>query len=78
MPLLQRHLRLSLDGPWTEYRWFEEVCKTKILGLCIKHDYVEHIEKDFNFTLFEDRKKFNDMDFDCSVRHRPGQQEEHP
>lgn len=31
----------------------------------------EKIEHDFDLTKIEDRKKFNDMGFDCSVRERP-------
>lgn len=37
------------------------------LGTC----YDETIEKDFDFNKVEDRKKFNEMGFDCSVRKRP-------
>jgi hypothetical protein len=71
LPLPQRHLRLSLDGPFTEYRWFETICVKRFLGLCINHNNIEHIEKDFDFTNPEDRAKFNSMNFDCSVRERP-------
>lgn len=71
MPLNQRHLRISLDEPKTEYRWHESVCLHKVLGLCVYYKRVEHIENDFDFTKPEDRIKFNDMGFDCSVRKRP-------
>jgi len=42
-----------------------------MLGICIKHEQVEHLEVDFNFEKEEDRAKFNDMGFDCSVRVQP-------
>jgi len=76
-PLNQRHLRVSLDGAFTEYRWYERVCAKKLLGICVKHEDLEHLEKDFDFDKVDDRKKFNDMGFDCSVRKRPGQAEAH-
>ena len=69
--LKERHLRVSKDGPFTEYRWFETVCRKKALGICFKTDRVEHIERDFDFTKADDRAKFNDMGFDCSVRNMP-------
>lgn len=76
--LNQRQLRVSLEGPWTEYRWYEEKCKTRILGVCVAHTYTEHIERDFDFTKAEDRKKFLEMGFFCGVRKIPkgGQQDE--
>ena len=71
LPLLKdRHLRISNDGPYTEYRWSETVCAKKFLGLCVKHEDLEHIEHDFDLTKKEDRVKFNTMGFDCSVRER--------
>lgn len=67
-PLNKRHLRVSKDGPFTEYRWFEKYgCGIMKLGTC----YREHIERDFDFTKAEDRARFNDMGFDCSVREMP-------
>lgn len=70
-PLNKRHLRVSRAGPFTEYRWTERACKTRVLGLCIKNESIEHIEHDFDFTKEADRKNFNDMGFDCSVREMP-------
>jgi len=35
------------------------------------YDSVERIEKDFDLTKAEDRKKLNDMSFDLSVVERP-------
>jgi hypothetical protein len=61
-PLNQRHLRISLDGPYTEYRWYKK---------CGAFKRCEVIEKDFDFTKAEDRKKFFEMGFNCSVRERP-------
>lgn len=60
-----------MDGPWTNYRWYERVCVKKILGLCIKHKEIEHIEVDFDFRKLEDRERFNKDGFDCAVRERP-------
>lgn len=70
-PLNKRHLRISKEGPFTEYRWHEEICKKKLLGICVKHETVDHLEVDFNFEKEDDRAKFNDMGFDCSVREMP-------
>ena len=70
-PLNQRHLRVSLDGPYTDYRWHEKVCRKRVLGICINSEIVEHLEHDFDFTKADDRKRFLDMGFDCSVRGRP-------
>lgn len=61
-PLNKRHLRISLNGPYTEYRWYK---KCGLFKTC------EVIEKDFDFSIPEDRKKFLSMGFDCSVRERP-------
>lgn len=71
-PLNLRHLRISLEGPWTEYRWYEQVrrkCGPFKLLTC--YDSVEHIEKDFDFTNAEDRKKFFAIGFECAVRKQP-------
>ena len=68
LPLNQRQLRISLDGPWTEFRWYKErKCGPLKAFTC----WDEMIEKDFDFTVEEHRKKFNDMQFRCSVRQRP-------
>ena len=54
--------------PVTEYRWKEPYrCGTLGLLTC----YHEHIENDFDFRKVEDRVKFNQMGFDCSVREIP-------
>jgi len=67
-PLSQRHLRISEDGPFTEYRWFsDEPCGFLKMERC----FTEHVERDFDLSKPEDRKRFNDMGFDCSVRHEP-------
>lgn len=68
-PLNQRHLRLSLDGAYTEYRYY----KGRPCGLFNKFTCYDQevIIKDFDFNKQEDRQKFNDMGFDCSVRKRP-------
>ena len=63
--LTQRILRVSEDGAYTEYRWYREY-RCGFLGL--KKCQEEHIEKDFDFMKPEDRKKFNDMGFECSIR----------
>jgi len=69
LPLNKRHLRISLEAPNTEYRWYSSrKCGAFKLFICWD---VEHIEKDFDFTKKEDRIKFNQMGFDCSVRERP-------
>lgn len=70
-PLNKRHLRISLDAPKTEYRWHEETCLKRVLGVCIQTGVIYHVDEDFDFTKAEDRKKFLDMGFDCSVRERP-------
>ena len=70
-PLNRRHLRISKEGAFTEYRWYDHVCLHRVLGLCVYYRMVERLEKDFDFTKIEDRKRFNDMGFDCSVRERP-------
>lgn len=70
-PLKSRVLRIDLDSPTTAYRWFEEYCARKIIGICVKHSYREHIEHDFDFTKKEDRLKMNEMGFVCKVREKP-------
>jgi hypothetical protein len=71
-PLNKRTLRVSLEGPWTEYRWYDQVLRKcgpfKLLNC---YDSVEHIEKDFDFTNPEDRKKFFAVGFECAVRKQP-------
>lgn len=62
--LSQRILRVSEDGAHTEYRW-HRVYKCGFLKL--KTCKEEIIEKDFDFSKPEDRKKFNDMGFECSI-----------
>lgn len=67
-PLNQRHLRISKKGAYTEYRWSKPYrCGFAKLFTC----YEEEVVVDFDFTKPEDRVKFNDMGFDCSVRKRP-------
>lgn len=68
-PLSKRHLRLSLDSPKTEYRWYSSR-KCGMMNLFTCWD-VEHIETDFDFTNPIDRLNFNKIGFDCSVRERP-------
>jgi hypothetical protein len=70
MPLKQRHLRISLDGTYTEYNWNEEVCVKRIL-ICVKYETKKHVEIDFNLDDPLDRKKLNDMGFELVVRERP-------
>lgn len=67
--LNKRHLRVSLDAPVTEYRWYSSR-KCGVLKLFTCWD-VEHIEHDFDFTKAEDRVSFFKMGFSCSVRERP-------
>ena len=73
--LSQRHLRVDLSGPFTSYRWYEPY---KCGFLKLKTCYTEHVEHDFDFTKADDRKKFNDMGFDCAVREQPGQKAAKP
>ena len=70
-PLNKRHLRISLDGAYTEYRWLEPVCLHRVLKMCVYYKQVPHIERDFDLTKAEDRKKLNDMGFELSIRERP-------
>jgi len=70
VPLNQRHLRLSLKGPFTEYTWN----KPYKCGLFKKFTCYESVTLiDFDFSKAEDRLKFNQMGFDCSVRRRPNE-----
>lgn len=68
MPLPQRHLRLSLNGPYTEYTWKKPI-KCGPFGAFKCYELETLI--DFDFNKPEDRLKFNQMGFDCSVRKRP-------
>lgn len=67
-PLNERKLRIDLETPRTVFRWYEEYCATKILGICVNRAYTEHLEYDFNFDIKADRIKMNDMGFVCQVR----------
>jgi len=66
--LKDRYLRVSLDRPSTEYRYYTPY-KCGLWGMltCWK----EEISYDFDFTKAEDRKKFQDMGFECHVVSRP-------
>src|ERR1700751_2763404 len=71
VPLNQRVLRVSRQGPFTEFNWKEEVCSNRVLGICTKWTKLKHTEHDFDFTKQSDRDKFNDMDLsrsDCLVK----------
>jgi hypothetical protein len=61
-PLSDRSLLISNDGPYTEYPHY---VKCGLFKKCLV------VERDFDFTKAEDRKKFNDMGFECAVRERP-------
>jgi hypothetical protein len=39
--------------------------------MCVYYKQVPHIERDFDLTKAEDRKKLNDMGFELSIRERP-------
>jgi hypothetical protein len=69
LPVSQRTLRLSLDGPRTEYRWYPaRPCSWFKMFRCYDQ---EKIEIDFDFTKESDRKRFNELGFECSVRKKP-------
>ena len=66
--LKDRYLRISLDKPSTEYRYYTPYkCGFLKLLTC----WTEHIANDFDFTLPEDRKRFQEMGFECHVVARP-------
>lgn len=66
--LKDRSLRVDIESARTVFRYYITVpCGVWNLFDCRK----EVLEYDFDFNSIEDRKKFNDMGFECSVPKRP-------
>lgn len=63
LPLKDRTLRISRDGPWLEYQY--AVCKKKILGICVSS---EMTKDKYDLTNAMQREDLIDMGFVVKVR----------